>query len=599
MTHAAATFPTDRSALERMLETASASPFPELTDPTARSRAVKIARRQGLLERLQRELDPKEPIPLLPYNLYRDYSRTGNRRRYERVMHQRRRRLTQAATACYLGMDRMGMLEDLVWADCETSFWVMPAHEVHGQPIDLFAAITAAQLALIVRTFGDAMAEEVRSRAVAEVRRRVLGPYLEPGRTFLWRAHPADVLSQNNWNAVCNGAVGAAALLLGESPARCAAVLAEALASLPAFLNGFTADGGCMEGPSYWRFGMGWYVYFAALAFNATGGGVDIMAGAKIADICRYPLSVNLAPGKELPFADASMGYQSPATALLINRFHDIPELLGLCRLTDDGQLAVGSLEALALYDGRTVRPHHDRSEAVLPDLGVAKLRAGRLAVGVKAGHNAEYHNHNDIGSFVVFRDGVFYLTDPGKPVYSARTFNQHRYESVFCNSLGHSVPVIDGAGQCPGDEFAGTLEVTDAADGTKVAKVDMTGAYGTDRLRSLRRRIALSGAGDRVTVTDRFAIEPAAQVTEAFMTTHPAEVVEAGSAVRIAPESASPAVLRSGSGGHFSVEELADESRAESPREVLLRRIRFTPQEVRDAMTLEFLLSLEDGSPM
>ena len=102
--------------------------------------------------------------------------------------------------------------------------------------------------------------------------------------------------------------------------------------------------------------------------------------------------------------------------------------------------------------------------DVLLPQSGVARIvgRAGQkpLVLAIKAGHNAEPHNHNDVGSFVLrASDGVVYLCDPGAGLYNAEYFSAKRYDNVFANSYGHSVPRIGGTLQLPGREHSGTLE--------------------------------------------------------------------------------------------------------------------------------------------
>ena len=83
-------------------------------------------------------------------------------------------------------------------------------------------------------------------------------------------------------------------------------------------------------------------------------------------------------------------------------------------------------------------------------DIGVAKL-TGRTAGGApvvlaaKAGHNAENHNQNDVGSFVLHVDGESLIREPGRGLYSRDYFSPRRYENVFANSFGHSVPRVGG----------------------------------------------------------------------------------------------------------------------------------------------------------
>ena len=63
----------------------------------------------------------------------------------------------------------------------------------------------------------------------------------------------------------------------------------------------------------------------------------------------------------------------------------------------------------------------------------------------MKGGHNAEMHNHNDVGSYTVVIGDQPVLADPGTEIYTKRTFTEHRYDSPVLNSYGHPVPVIGG----------------------------------------------------------------------------------------------------------------------------------------------------------
>nr|MBD3622367.1 heparinase II/III family protein [Sunxiuqinia sp.] len=54
-----------------------------------------------------------------------------------------------------------------------------------------------------------------------------------------------------------------------------------------------------------------------------------------------------------------------------------------------------------------------------------------------KGGHNAESHNHNDLGTCVLYFNGKPALIDIGRETYTAKTFSRHRYEN-----LDHAVAV-------------------------------------------------------------------------------------------------------------------------------------------------------------
>ena len=558
------------------------SPLPYLTDDAVRSRAIEIARGQGIFDRLKDELTPDRPIGILPYTRLRDYQRNGNRTRYEAVQRWRDGQIEMAAMACWLGLDYVDYLQDLLWAECEATTWVMPAHEHPDRPIDLRAAICAEKYATIVTLLADRLADEVRSRVTDEICQRVLDAFVDEYTDHWWRT------GSNNWNAVCHAGVCVSAMLVDHDLDRLRRIIFESLNELRVFLDGFTDDGGCSEGLGYWRFGFGHYAHLAAALHDFTGGRIDIMGGEKIERICRYPLAATVAPGQELAFADAHSGYLSPATAFEINRFCAADELFGLCRMDADGRLQVETLRELMLCDGRARTPLTDLADAYLADLAVVKLRRGPVTIGAKGGHNAEHHNHNDLGSFVVHRGRTFFLCDPGAPIYSRATFSaEERYESVFCNSFGHSVPVIDAQGQPTGEEY--TAEMTVAGH---VVRIELAGAYDAPALSQLTRTIELTEVGETI-VSDEFVFDQVpGELVEAFMTFQPAEPIDGGAAVRITSDADGTAELRAeGIDGVFGVTELTEESARESRGGGVLRRISFTPAALTERMTLRFVV--------
>jgi hypothetical protein len=92
------------------------------------------------------------------------------------------------------------------------------------------------------------------------------------------------------------------------------------------------------------------------------------------------------------------------------------------------------------------------------------------------AGHNVFPHNHNDIGTFAYYRNGVAYRSR--RADLHCQTFGPKRYEIIQCWSLGHSVPYINNTEQSPGKDYAGAIEPPVEADGCKRVQLDLTGAY-------------------------------------------------------------------------------------------------------------------------
>jgi hypothetical protein len=152
-----------------------------------------------------------------------------------------------------------------------------------------------------------------------------------------------------------------------------------------------------------------------------------------------------------------------------------------------------------------------------------------RLALSVKGGHNDEHHNHNDVGTYVVVLDGRPIAVDPGGETYTARTFSTRRYESRLLASYGHSVPVINGAGQATGRAHAATVRSTSFSDQADTVVLDLADAYAAPTLRSLVRRVSLSrGAEAAVVIQD----EPVFSVPGTYGTA----LITLGTFERVAP---------------------------------------------------------------
>ena len=111
-----------------------------------------------------------QPIPALPASLYRQYYENGNRSNYESPYFARRHAMMLLAAAEKTeGKGRfLDLLVDYIWAICEESTWVIPAHNNprHGRRerlvdhfdlgegddvhyIDLFSAATGADIAMV------------------------------------------------------------------------------------------------------------------------------------------------------------------------------------------------------------------------------------------------------------------------------------------------------------------------------------------------------------------------------------------------------------------------------------------------------------------
>lgn len=466
-------------------------------------------------------------IPETTYTLYRVFKATGERESYQRPYGQKRSLISQEALAVLMGGDtkRVSRLSDLLWSVCEETWWVMPAHEKAEWYIDLGAAQTGALLSQVVACLGDRLPEEIRNRVRDEVTRRILDPYLQYGEQYSWNS------GRNNWTGVCAGAVGQAFLLLEPDLDRQARALALVAKQLNRFIeNGFGEDGACLEGIGYWNYGLSEYIIFAEMMRARSAGKIDLLANEKLKLIAEYPLAVYLGHGTYASFADSHES--ASLLPYLAYRLAERTGVSGLKLLASDGTAgAFPTALRNLLWTTNRETGTLPVDDVFMPKSGVIKLvvPAGdrQMVLAAKAGHNAEPHNNNDVGSFIIAVDGVVYLCDPGSGLYNRDYFSGKRYENIFANSFGHSVPRIGGILQSPGSEFCGTMEKT----GDKAILIRFEKAYKLPELTEAARAISLQDSG--VTIEDRYIFDGAGlEVEEAFMTWQNVEIE--GSVARV-----------------------------------------------------------------
>ena len=148
-----------------------------------------------------------------------------------------------------------------------------------------------------------------------------------------------------------------------------------------------------------------------------------------------------------------------------------------------------------------------------LPDLQVRLVRRGKWTLACKGGHNGENHNHNDAGSFILFRDGEPAVVDAGNMVYTARTFSEERYTLWNVRAEWHNLPLIGGCGEREGREHT-ARNVKCTPDGMEL---NLEAAYGAEAgVERLKRSFSLGTDGLRL--TDEGTLESPREVTWVFL---------------------------------------------------------------------------------
>ncbi len=114
-------------------------------------------------------------------------------------------------------------------------------------------------------------------------------------------------------------------------------------------------------------------------------------------------------------------------------------------------------------------------------------------------GHNAESHNHNDVGNFIVYCDGQPVIIDVGVETYTAKTFSSRRYEIWTMQSAYHNLPTVNGVMQGAGYEFAARDVAYRADDSSAQLSFDIAGAYPPEAgLQTWKRTLRPRSGGQR-----------------------------------------------------------------------------------------------------
>ena len=501
--------------------------------------------------------------PLLKATQFMAFARNGSRVAWEQPYFERRRKLIAALMdACVNGRaDDLDAVIDGIWLVCEETSWVVSAHNVGGPAfegqalpdvenpvIDLFAGQTSMILSLTCALLGahlDAASPLIRRRVRLEIENRILKPF-ERRDDFWWMGAVRKDL--NNWTPWVVSNVMLTASVWVADRDRLAALLTRGCRMLDLYLDVMPDDGGCDEGAAYWGMAGGALLDCLELLETVTGGRMTFWQDEKIRNILLYPLNawiggrwfVNFADcdagpdmyGERLQFAGQRVG--SEGLEALGARFPGSVNQM----LDDTPQL--WRLLNLLFHPIRAAEAFEPPRDLWLESLQLRIARRNGVALVCKGGHNDDSHNHNDVGSFMLYVDGEPKIVDAGNMVYSRKTFSAERYTLWNIRSMYHNVPLIRGFEQRAGREY----RATDVACATDGLSADIAAAYPAEAgVRRCLRRFALSEGGV-LTLSDDIALDGAGTVEWVFMLRDEPRIAGGGvtaGGVTIMPDSTMP----------------------------------------------------------
>ncbi len=474
-------------------------------------------RNEKFICQVEREYEEYKNIPVneLSFSSFMRFMRDGDRLEYEGQYFLRRRMLRCFALKAWLGDDEAKVrLEEVMWAVCNEFTWVLPAHlggNVFNKTIDLFSAETAHTLAEILSLLSDRLSKEITVRCSEEIHKRVLEPFINRTKPYNWER------MQNNWCAVCGGSVGMTAIYLLEDTDEVKKITDALIPVMESYISSFSDDGACLEGLYYWNYGMMYFTAFLDLYKQRMGNEFPVNT-EKVKKMADFPNKCIMGNGYTLSFSDAC-----ERDRVYSGLSYKLSEMYGVSvideeyfadYITDECGRFCKAVRDIAWVNDKSVSKTEN---SVLPLAQWAVIGKDNVKISFKGGNNGEPHNHNDIGSFSILKNGEMILCDIGSGEYTKEYFSDKRYDILCNSSFGHSVPIINGQGQNSGSEYCAKDFFADNAS----VCAEISGAYNTDILKSCKRTIAYEN--DIVTIRDEFITDGKCKICERFISRHKA----------------------------------------------------------------------------
>ena len=335
-----------------------------------------------------------------------------------------------------------------------------------------------------------------------------------------------------NWNHwICSNWL-ACVLICEKDEARKATAIAQIRKATQAFIDAYPEDGGCDEGPGYWdRAAASMFEIMRLMDFGPIEPKVQKMAA--------YAYKTYIGNDYCVCFADAhenkavqQVNIVYPFGVWLDDQtMREFGAYLGRQRgvLTNPAALydKSGNFPTLGrelfflrhINDFIAEQPREPLLKDVwLPNLQIMTARRGNVYVAMKGGNNGESHNHNDVGSFIVYTgegEVTPLFIDPAVGEYTAQTFSDDRYNIWTMQSQYHNLPQINGIDQKDGKEYA--AKMVSHKDG--LLTLDIAGAYPAEAaVRSWKRTVTAMKSG--ISITEDYELEEYRQPTRLMLMT-------------------------------------------------------------------------------
>ena len=478
----------------------------------------------------------KKPWNAIPAETFAEFRTNGNRTRYEEASFGIRKQFVCLVMAeimqgrgRYLSSIRKGLhyfIEKEPW-------WGIPVHypkdhpEKDIQPVDLFNAETAGMLAWTLYMLEDEInrkEKELCDQVRSEIDHRFLKPVLNQPQGWKNNANNWNTWITSNWLET---------VLICESDAKQRdAAFKGVQQCLRTFMKGYPDDGGCEEGVSYWDCaGASFFesLYFMQFAPKQAVLTLTDAQKKKVENMGRFITTMYINDLTFVNFSDAqaqnvpNINILFPYGAYLQNE-----QMMQLAAYVAKKYLYMQKPSTLFLKSGNypklgrelmllSMLPQLQQTKAEQPKTEDAYLENSQIMVAsnknwfvaAKGGNNAESHNHNDIGNFIVYHNSQPVVIDLGCDTYTSKSFSNQRFELMNCRSAYHNVPIINGLEQKDGKKYRAEKVSHVFNEGVSSLTLNLEKAY-TDgaHVDKWQRTIALDREYNWVEVTEQYKLD-------------------------------------------------------------------------------------------
>ena len=537
-------------------------PFPKYEDRDAWAKVYPKLREQYFDPKFKKRIMDFDTTALTA-TAYMEWYRTKGKGddKWGKVTQSRRDFLWDAVLAeCFEGKgEYIDKIIDILWAICEETTWIPPAHINHMHNhmytgimknalpdvtehnfIDIYSAICGGVLGWTYYFLKDRLDEEsplLAKRIEVELYKKIIIPFMTHD-DLTWFGFYGHKI--NNWNTWILSSIIPACLTVIKDEEYRIEFMARALEKFDIYVNYCAPDGASDEGPGYWTVGGAECLDLFEIIEDATDGKIQLLSTPFARNLGEYIAHANMTGDLYANFADSEMK-QSPGYFTYYYAGKTGSEYLKEFALSRSNVSNRPTINIVSMYRSLKLLFEYDdihqekpttfvHKDVWLPDSQHLYVRSNdeRVSLAAKGGYNNESHNHNDLGSFIYCLDGAPAIYDLGGLEYTAKAFSPFRYDFWIVQSTAHNCARIGKFQEHNGDMYK-ALEVEHKLDDKRVLlKLELKKAYEEEAgIRSYVRTFDFDKETGKLVITDDISLENAADADVHFLTRNDVEVHE------------------------------------------------------------------------